>query len=441
MPGQFSAADLTPPPSGPPASGRFSAADVDAPPSGFITHLASTLASAPGAIMQTVAHPLDALKAWRDQSQALHDAAVDSAEKGDYVGAAAHGFNFLANIVPGLGKTMDDAATAGGESGITSDEFKSKLGDVVGTALLMKAAEKLPTVVSGAKTAASVISDPAVVGAAVKILPKGQAGLDLVDAVRKSTSKTEPVVAPAPIDPLLDQIAQSTSGKKFAALDPAAQATVQKIADAANQRSAAPAGPPPPQSVPPPPPPEAAPPASPAPTPPPPEAPAAPAAAVPPKVAMIPAAEHPGAVDFAAKARAARDANVGPVADTLEKAGFTAELAKQLPPQGWLSLSKAADGPGVSIPPKLRQAVISELESRAAARDLANAQQGTQAAADAAARAEATRRETMIAPSAAYAQALQRPGVLEAAQALADEMNGAASPGKKAFAAARAKTK
>lgn len=171
-------------------------------------------------------------------------------------------------------------------------------------------------------------------------------------------------------------------------------------------------------------------------------APAPPAAAPVPEpaaqITQIPPTEHPGAVDFAAKARAARDANVGPVADTLEAGGLTAELARQLKPKDWLRLSKA-DGLGVNIPPKLAAAVIDELESRAAARDLAKAQQGTQAAADASTRAEATRRETMIAPSAAYAEALQRPGALAAAQALADEMNGVASPGKKAFAAKRAR--
>lgn len=103
---------------------------------GFLSHLGSTLTSAPGAIYDSLRHPLDSLKAWRDQSQSLHDAALSSAQEGDYQAAAVHGVNFLFNLIPGLGKGMDDAAMAK-----TPEEFKSKLGDVIGTALLAKGTE------------------------------------------------------------------------------------------------------------------------------------------------------------------------------------------------------------------------------------------------------------------------------------------------------------
>ena len=84
-------------------------------------------------VASSVMHPIDSLKSWRDQSQKLHDSTVDAFERGDYQEAAAHGINFLANVIPGLGTAMDEAAMAK-----TPDEFKSKLGAALGTALAAK---------------------------------------------------------------------------------------------------------------------------------------------------------------------------------------------------------------------------------------------------------------------------------------------------------------
>lgn len=97
-------------------------------------------------VVDTVTHPLDSLKAWQSQSQELHDKAVNAFEQGDYQAAAAHGINFMANIIPGLGKAMDEAAEAK-----TPEEFKAKLGSAVGTALIPKVAEALPGMYQGAK--------------------------------------------------------------------------------------------------------------------------------------------------------------------------------------------------------------------------------------------------------------------------------------------------
>jgi hypothetical protein len=174
---------------------------------GFLAHLGSTLASAPAGIVHQITHPIDALKNWRDSSQALHDSAVDSFESGDYQAAAAHGVNFLANLIPGLGKVMDDAASAK-----TPQEFKAKLGDVVGSALLMKVGEAAPGAVkwAGGKIggAVDVATNPDVVRAGVKVLPKGPAAVSFYDAIQKARGRAPadaaPEAAPTPAAPAVD---------------------------------------------------------------------------------------------------------------------------------------------------------------------------------------------------------------------------------------------
>lgn len=126
----------------------------------FLSNLTDTVTGAPAAIAHSIMNPRESLKAWRDQSQTLHDAATDAFERGDYEAAAVHGINFLANVVPGLGASMDEAATA-----TTPDEFKAKLGNVVGNALLMKAPEMIKggaeAAATGAKATASAAADAA----------------------------------------------------------------------------------------------------------------------------------------------------------------------------------------------------------------------------------------------------------------------------------------
>lgn len=426
----------------------------------FAGHTWDALTGTVSGTVNTVLHPIDTASAiLRDAADEIGKGKA-AYEKGDYDRAAEH-FKYALPVAGPLLRQMRQETDAG--------DYGSALGDITGTALGGKLLARLPEVPGAAKAAAPIVTAAAKAGgkdimvggakaaagaalaksgplgevgdviAGVPIVKSGvqqmgrgaraafQAGRDAYNAPPPAatppplatrtpiwTGPTGQPNAPVNLTPIPGQLPSGrVPGKP--AIDTTTGEMLKGGASQGHFEAPAPA---PPAAV------------------------AAPAAAPPPEpaaqITQIPPTEHPGAVDFAAKARAARDANVGPVADTLEKGGFTPELAKKLAPKDWLRLSKA-DGIGVNIPPKLAAAVIDELESRAAARDLAKAQQGTQAAADASTRAEATRRETMIAPSAAYAEALQRPGALAAAQALADEMNGVESPGKKAFAAKRAR--
>ena len=113
----------------------------------------------------SLAHPIDSLKSWQAQSQDLHDKAEDALNSGDYEGAAVHGINFLANVIPGLGKAMDDAATAK-----TPDEFRAKLGSAAGTALSLKEIEAAPPALKALVPAAveTVVSAAPKVSAAAK---------------------------------------------------------------------------------------------------------------------------------------------------------------------------------------------------------------------------------------------------------------------------------
>ena len=122
-------------------------------------------ASVVAGVAHSVAHPIDSLKSWQAQSQDLHDKAADALDAGDYEGAAVHGINFLANVIPGLGKAMDDAATAK-----TPEEFRAKLGTAVGTAISLKEMEAAPAVVKAAVPAAveTIVSAAPKVSAAAK---------------------------------------------------------------------------------------------------------------------------------------------------------------------------------------------------------------------------------------------------------------------------------
>lgn len=400
----------------------------------FLSHLGDTLAGAPGAIAQTITHPLDALKNWRDQSQALHDAAVDSAQQGDYQAAAVHGLNFLANIIPGLGKVMDDAASAK-----TPEDFKAKLGDVVGSALLMKAGEKAPGIVKGAADkiggAVDVVTNPDVVRAGVKVLPKGPAAVSLYDAIQKARGKVgpelpakvpppaaDPAAAPAaaappappspaplpisrqlPAGPIVTPAPADTSGvipgwkptileneNAPAAAPPAAPApdldgvaqgfgfkdfasVKDPRAAATIQRVAAQAVAPNPAKT----------------------APAAPAVVAPPvpPTAPAPAIENPRAAEFAARARAPK---VSTLADTLHQGDISADDAARLTPGDWQRLSR---GLGINNPsPYTINAVLDELRSREAAAELAKSQEGVQRAADLRSKAEAARRARVAPP-------------------------------------------
>jgi DNA topoisomerase IB len=103
------------------------------------------------------------LKNWQTESQALKDKAEASAQQGDYVGAAAHGINFLANMVPGLGKAMDDAAE-GIRDATTDEQVRAHLGRLAAIAAPLAIANAAPELKAGGtavgKAAAGVVTKP-----------------------------------------------------------------------------------------------------------------------------------------------------------------------------------------------------------------------------------------------------------------------------------------
>lgn len=139
-------------------------------PAGFFASLASRanpMNVVRGAV-SAIAHAPDTLKNWRDESQSLHDAAVDAAQRGDYREALDHGLGFIANLIPGLGKPADDFLTSA-RSG-SDDEFKSKAGEFLGQALataeaegVAKAAGKVP---DAARAVAKEVQKPGTLQAA-----------------------------------------------------------------------------------------------------------------------------------------------------------------------------------------------------------------------------------------------------------------------------------
>lgn len=393
------------------AAGQWEDIPNPSPPKSFTDHLGDfaghTWDALTGSVKGTagaVMHPIDTA------SSILRDAADEigkgkqAYEKGDYDRAAEH-FKYALPVAGPLLRQMRQETDAG--------DYGAALGDITGTVLGGKLLARVPELPGAAKAAAALPAKAVefartpgnmdLVAGAAKVaggtgalahgvitanpytaLGGGAAvirGLENIGNGLEKRSASAPAPAVAPIDPILDQIAQSTSGKKFAALDPAAQATVQKIAEAAN-KPAAPA----PTAAPPPPQPEAPPPAAAAPTPTPPAAPAAPAA-------VAPATENPGAAAFAARARAPK---VSTLADTLHQGDISAEDAARLTPGDWQRLSR---GLGINNPsPYTITAVLDELRSREAAAELAKSQEGVQRAADLRSKAEAARRAKVAPP-------------------------------------------
>lgn len=210
-----------------------------------------------------IAHPLDTLKNWRDESQSLHDAAVDAAQRGDYREALDHGLGFIANLIPGLGKPADDFLTSA-RSG-SDDEFKSKAGEFLGQALATAEGEGVAKAVGKVPDAAGAVAKEvqkpgtlqAAGGAAQVVAGLGalahepMAGVYAlgrgVRDISVGMDKRTKAAAAAAVPPIWDDIAQGTAGKKYLDLNLEEQAKVQ---DLAAKMGAKPATPSPPSNPP-----------------------------------------------------------------------------------------------------------------------------------------------------------------------------------------------
>jgi hypothetical protein len=138
---------------------------ASAPSGGFWSGLIDHLAPVASKLYTNITDPHlptgEFLKTWQDQSQGLMDKAKASAAQGNYVDAASHGINLLANIVPGLGKAMDDAAE-GIAAAKSDEEVRTVLGGLTGDVLPIAAANAVPGALRAAPAAGKVV------GAAVK---------------------------------------------------------------------------------------------------------------------------------------------------------------------------------------------------------------------------------------------------------------------------------
>ncbi len=193
-----------------------------------------------------------AAQSYSQQNNELASRATEAFKKGDYTEAARHTLHYLLNGIPGLGARLDEAGNKGAKGdigGMLADTAAIATdyvaGPKVGGKLLNAATEpdaaaravqpikdtlaKHPGLVKHAGTAAG-----ALVGHETGIGPYvgWYIGREAAKSLNEWLTKGKPV-AEAP--PILDEIAQGMAGKKFSALDAAAQQTVR---DAAAQLAA-----------------------------------------------------------------------------------------------------------------------------------------------------------------------------------------------------------
>lgn len=266
-----------------PAVAWESTADHQQTQPGFFSSLAeraNPLNVAKG-VASTVMHPIEALKSWRDQSQALHDAAIDASQRGDYREALDHALGFVANIIPGVGKAADDFLTAARTG--TDEEFKSKAGAFLGSALAMKEVQgagelagKVPAAASavaeqvkkpgtlqvlggGAQLAAGVgalfghepMAGVYALGRGVRDVSTGLEKRSAAEAAAPAAEGNTPITAAPATNELWNDIAQGMIGKRYSRLNDAEQAKVRDLAAKMEAPKAAPqASAPGPQLVP-----------------------------------------------------------------------------------------------------------------------------------------------------------------------------------------------
>jgi len=274
----FSAEDISPTP----GKAQYSADEINKS-GGFFSALGDSLKAQGSKLVSNITDPHlptgDFLKSWVKDSGDLLDKAKASADQKDYGSAAAHGFNFLVNVVPGLGKAMDDAA----EKISQADELYDKdpaaahdlanqaLGTLTGTVLparygpeaaklagkaivgTAKAAAAIPGVVRAvaaspdaagiARDALGVVSPRAMHAASAvgRVIRVGGKIADALSGPEQPLAEAPPEVAapevpaaPAPpaIDtsqiPSLDDIAKQLGAKDFKSLGQAGRDVVQK---------------------------------------------------------------------------------------------------------------------------------------------------------------------------------------------------------------------
>lgn len=217
------------------------------------------------AMVHAAVHLPESLKNYGADNEKIGNAAIDAFKGGDYASGLRHSIDYFAQMIPGLGSSLDEAGNK-----VQKGDYKGAIADTAALATQIVAGKVGPKILDAAtepgaagnaaravttpvKKAASVVADAATnphvlkgtgaaiggaVGHATGIPGAGLAGA-YVGREAGAAIADRFSGPPAPeIPPIYDEIAKSLGGKDYASLGPAAQEAVQKFA--ANQQAAAP---------------------------------------------------------------------------------------------------------------------------------------------------------------------------------------------------------
>lgn len=110
-------------------------------------------------MIEAVRHPFTAVTHYGDQNAAIEKQAEDAFKQGKYAEGFHHVLGYLANGIPGLGSTYNDAVNqATDTSKPMSERVGGSLGTVGGAAGVLAAGAKAPEIVEGVKNAASAVT-------------------------------------------------------------------------------------------------------------------------------------------------------------------------------------------------------------------------------------------------------------------------------------------
>ncbi len=162
--------------------------------------------------------------------------AKDNYAKGDYVGAMT---GALGAAVPILGPFINQTA----EKLATEGKRAEGATDILAPLVAGKVISNIPDVAEGIGTAKAVLSDPAVIRAGVKVLPKGPAMVSAYDTIKGAIDRAHGVESPAspPVEaaPAASTIPPGVPPEVWQKLTPEFQDRLrQKIAGVAPQAAA-----------------------------------------------------------------------------------------------------------------------------------------------------------------------------------------------------------
>lgn len=226
------------------------------------------------AMVHAAANLGETVKQYGADNQHIGTAAIDAFKKGDYATGLRHSIDYLAQVVPGFGTSLDEAGNK-----VQSGDYKGAIADTGALATQIIAGKIAPKVLdvatepgAGARVASAVFNpavraagaiaktatDPNILktaGAAVGgyighqvggtegAIAGGYIGRQATGALSRKlaaapaldevpTVQPPPPVAtpPIPIDPTLEGLSQSLTGKPFAKLTPAMQAQITDMA-------------------------------------------------------------------------------------------------------------------------------------------------------------------------------------------------------------------